>query len=129
MTRWAASEDRRGGLITRTWADPCPVCGGPVTSLDAEAITVRDNPTAVISIHNPACPYDEDDPDSPDCICTTVINPAPDPLWDEEIVVGYLFTIDPCGHQTQQKIRFYQQTVPARGTLGALLADWAEEGG
>jgi hypothetical protein len=110
-------------IITRTWMDPCPHDGREVTGFDAEAITVRDNPQAVIGIHNPACQWDEEDPDSPDCICTSYINPAPDPMFDTIHVVGYIYTLRPCGHQVS-KVRIYSQEVPEPGTLGALMAEW-----
>lgn len=91
--------------------------------MEGEAITVRDNPDAVLTVHDPYCPF-EDDPDA-DCTCTVIINPAPDPLLDEVHVVGWTYTLRPCGHQTGRKLRFYTQTRPAPGTLGELMADWA----
>lgn len=127
---WVASQTRDGGLITRTWTDPCPVCGAEVTRADADAITVTDNPQALIPVRNPACQYDPGDPgNSPDCICTPLVNPAPDPMLDEVLITGWKYTLKPCGHRTGGTMRFYQQTTPAPGTLGELIADWAATGG
>lgn len=113
-------KDPRWPLLTRTWMDPCPVCGQPVTGFHAEAVTVTDNPYSVISIRNPACQWDERDPDSPDCICTAVINPAPSPLFDQVHVVGYRYWLRPCDHEVA-KITLHSQEVPEPGTLAALM--------
>jgi hypothetical protein len=124
-TTLAFGTERADGQVTRTWADPCPVCGGQVTSLDAEAVTVRDNPEAVLALPDPACRYDHDDPDSPDCTCSWYPNSAP-PAWlDEEIVVGWRYTLWPCGHEGQ--VTIYTETGPEPGTLGELMARWAEQ--
>lgn len=127
-------EQRHGGLVTRTWCDPCPRCGAEVTGLDATAIIVVTNEQAVIPLPNPACPWDEDDPDSGDCICSALINPAPDPMFDEQHVAGWEVTLHPCGHMRADLPKIYQETTAAPGTLGELMSDWAagddgEEGG
>jgi hypothetical protein len=126
-------------VITKTWADPCPRCGGEVDpkrlSVDFEHIV--DNPDAVISVPNPNCPYDPDDPDSPDCICTTIINPAPSPWNDRYITVGATVTMQPCGDVIRVPVTkgkmggamegwsVYQQDIPEPGSLGELMGDWA----
>lgn len=114
-------------IESRSWTDPCPRCGAGVTRVDGTAIVVVSNPEAVIPVRNPACLYDEDDPDSPDCICAPVVNPRPDPLLDQAHVVGAEYTLSPCGHVVPT-IQVYTQTRPAAGTLGALMADWAAGG-
>ena len=105
-------------MIIKRWYDPCPRCGGEVTDLDYEVETVRSNPPSVIAVPNPACPYDEDDPDSPDCICTAVPDFAPDPMFDEMIPIGATFTMRPCGDVIRSGgemagWKAYQQEMPA----------------
>lgn len=123
MTGWRRP-DPATAIQERIRTDPCPACAAEVTSVDFEAITIRDNPEAVITIHDPACPYDEPDPDTSDCTCTVLINPAPDPMLDEIHVAGVIYTLHPCGHQTP-RIRISRQTRPEPGSLGALAAAWA----
>jgi hypothetical protein len=132
-------------VITRTWYDPCPACGQQVTAFDLEPEYVIDNPTAVMSFPNPACPH-EDDPDA-DCICTVLLNPAPDPWRDEYIAIGVTVTMHPCGDVIRAPLgprgegsegsrplggllagwTIHQQTTPEPGTLGELMADWAAD--
>lgn len=127
---WRAAGWRRpdpaAAIQERTWTDPCPACAAEVTSIDGELLTVIDNPAAVITIHDPYCPWDDGDPDSPDCTCTQVINPAPDPAYDQPVPAGAIYTLRPCGHQART-IRVYKETRPEPGTLGALAAAWAEQ--
>jgi hypothetical protein len=123
-------------VITDTWYDPCPACGREVTGVDAEPEYVTDNPTAVIPIRNPACPYDGD-PESADCICPAIINPAPDPMLDTWVPVGATFIMHPCGDVIRSGFaggnltglmagwKIYQRTRPETGSLGELLSDWA----
>ncbi len=130
--QWAARPwhrpDPAAAIEVRTWTDPCPACGAAVAALDAEAITVVSNPLSVIGLHNPACGWDEDDPDSPDCICTPVITLAPDPAYDEVHVIGYRYYLRPCGHEVAGRRRFYEERRPEAGTLGALMGAWAALG-
>ena len=116
-------------MITRTWYDPCPgLRPAGDLSFDVDTQFVRDNPEAVLSVRNPACAYDEDDPDSPDCICMAVVNPAPPAYLDVMIPVGRIITMRPCGDAFPRwppGFHVYQQTTPEPGSLGELLADWA----
>jgi hypothetical protein len=93
--------------------------------MDIETITVRSNPGAVLRIPDPACQYDEDDPDSPDCTCGMLVNPAPDPLLDQVHIAGYEWTLLPCGHTFAGSPRVCAQHRAKPGTLGALMEDWA----
>lgn len=127
-------------MITKTWYDPCPRCGGEVKGVDAEPQYVLSNPDSVLSVPDPACPYDPDDPDSPDCTCVAIINPHPDPVYDQRIPVGVTFTMHPCGDVIRSASgrdgkmtgemagwKAYQQEVPEPGSLGELMRDWAAE--
>lgn len=118
-------ECRQGALIVRTWAGPCPVCGGQLTGLRADAMH---SGLSGSSGSNAQAGFRSDSTASGlslTAICTALINPAPDPLCDEFHVADYVFTAEPCGHRTGQKIRLFRQALPAPGTLGALIADWA----
>jgi hypothetical protein len=97
------------------WMDPCGECGADVTGVEARAITVTDNPDSLIVIPDPACPH-EGDP-AADCTCTVIPNPAPDPLQDEVHVVGYEYTLFPCGHHPA-RIQVYPASAsgPASGS-------------
>ena len=117
--------DPAAAIEARSWTDPCPVCGEQVTEVYAVAQTVTDNPEAVMSIPDPVCRHG-DDPDA-DCTCTTLINPAPNPMLDWVHIVGVVYTLRPCGHATTGKVRFYEQTRPEAGTLGDLMTEWAKE--
>lgn len=129
-------------MITKTWYDPCPQCGGEITDFDYEVESVRENPDSVISIPNPACPYDADDPDSPDCICIAIPNFAPNPALDQLIPIGAVFTMRPCGDVLRAPSgsggklggkmagwKMYQQEIPEPGSLGELMQDWAPGAG
>lgn len=124
-------------MITKTWYDPCPACGQEVTGLDYDVQTVRENPTAILSFPSPNCPHLVDE--EADCTCPVLINPAPDPWYDQEVPVGAIFTFQPCKHQTcnpkdvriyQQDVpepwRVYQQDVPEPGSYGELVYEWAQ---
>ena len=68
------------------------------------------------------------DPDSPDCICLAVVNPAPPAYLDRLIPVGHTVTMRPCGDRFPRwpaGWKAYQQTAPEPGSLGELMADWA----
>lgn len=134
-------------MITRTWADPCPACGGEVDPkrLSVDVEHVISNPQSVISVPDPGCPYDDDDPDSPDCTCLAVPDPCPDPMFDQHVPVAATFTMQPCGCKVRASIgggktggpmkdwKVYRQEVPEPGSLGELMRDWAaadgEDGG
>jgi hypothetical protein len=128
-------------VITLTWTDPCPRCGAEVTAFDIEPEYVRDNPEAVLTLPNPLCPTNED-PDA-ECICLVLVNPAADPLYDQFIAVAVTVTMHPCDHairaplggdgQRGRKLggllagwKIYRQEVPEPGSLGELMADWAQ---
>lgn len=129
-------------MITKTWADPCPQCGGEVDPkrLSVDMEHVISNEQSVISVPDPACPYDPDDPDGPDCICVAIPNPAPNPALDRPVTVGATVTMQPCGCVIHVPVRpgtgkfgppmegwkMYQQEIPEPGSLGELMRDWAE---
>lgn len=103
-------------MITKTWYDPCPRCGGEVTGVDYAARTIRSNPDSLTAIPDPGCPHLAD-PDA-DCTCIVLPNPVPDPMFDEEIVIGGDFTMHPCGdviHAGRGGLpgwKMYQQQIP-----------------
>jgi hypothetical protein len=76
--------------------DPCPVCGAAVEVIEGRAITITSNPGDLIVIPDPGCPRERDP--AADCTCTVVPNLVPDPLEDQVHVVGYEYTVLPCGH-------------------------------
>ena len=127
-------------MITKTWADPCPNCGGEVDPkrLSVEPEYVISNPSSVLAVPDPGCAYDSDDPDSPDCTCIAIPNFHPDPALDRHIPVGATFTMQPCGcvirapggrggklGGAMKDWKMYQREVPEPGSLGALMQDWA----
>lgn len=111
--------------LTRCYCDPCPRCGAVTEGVTGRILTVRSNPQSVLSIPDPFCPYDENDPDSPDCTCQNFINPFPDPMFDVEVPVGHEIILHPCGHIVRN-IRFYEETKPEPGSLGDLYAEWSK---
>jgi hypothetical protein len=89
---------------------------------------VISNEQSVISVPDPSCPYDDDDPDSPDCTCLAIPNPRPDPMFDRYVTVAATFTMQPCGCQVRALFgpggkmggpmkdwKMYQQEVPEAG--------------
>jgi hypothetical protein len=64
-------------LPLRTVYDPCPICGARPTGLDARPEYVKDNPEAVI---------------------LGVVNPYPNPMFDEYFCIDTWITFQPCGH-------------------------------
>jgi hypothetical protein len=131
-------------VITKTWADPCPACGGEVDpkGLSVDLEHVIDNPSSVLAVPDPSCLYDSGDPDSPDCTCIAIPNFHPDPALDCHVLVGATFTMYPCGCEIRvprgrdgkfggamEGWKMYQQEVPEPGSLGALMRDWAETDG
>lgn len=130
-------------MIRETWYDPCPQCGGVVTGCDGQSETIKSNPMSVISSRNPACRYDDEDPDSPDCTCTAIANPCPDPFYDETIVIGMNVTLHPCEHvlhytrgaagafvtgrSGRVTWKIYQRDRPEPNTLGELMQMWSDD--
>lgn len=126
-------------MVTKYWNDPCPQCGGEATGIAIHYEHVRGNPQAMLSLPDPACGYDPDDPDSPDCICTAIPNPAPNPALDTFHTVGATVTMQPCGDVLRVPVgsdgklggqmagwQMYQQEIPEPGSLGELMQDWAQ---
>ena len=126
-------------VITKTWADPCPSCGGEVDPkrLSVDVEHVISNPTSVFTVPDPGCAYDSADPDSPDCTCIAIPNFHPDPASDRRVPVSATFTMQPCGCEVRVAVgrngwgepmkgwKMYQQEVPEPGSLGELMTDWA----
>lgn len=112
----------------RSWADPCPKCGTEVTGIHGVSETVVINEQSVISVPNPACPYDEDDPHTPDCICTAVVNPCPDPIFNTYRQMPAAYYLKPCGHAVAT-FRIYTESRAEPGTLGALYEEWSKTDG
>lgn len=86
--------------VTTVTVDPCPECGERWHSLHGEAQTVRTNPREIINMPNPNCPWDGDGDGEGECICPPpIVNPYPDPMFDEQRIIAWWYTFSPCGHK------------------------------
>jgi hypothetical protein len=124
-------------MIYNRWYDPCPRCGAEVTSFSVDLEReILDNPEAVLSFPSPSCPR-TDDP-SADCICSVIVNPAPNPMLDVVVYTEHRLTMRPCGDSylmsrgfpppELQGWRMYQTETPEPNSLGELMYDWAKLG-
>lgn len=85
--------------VTTVTVDPCPECGDPLTAIHGEAQIVRTNRHEIITMPNPNCPWDGDGDGEGECICPPpIVNLNPDPMFDEDHIIGWQYTFEPCGH-------------------------------